>query len=223
VDGKYPVAWCEDDVLAVNGKPTLGIKINEEAANIAVFDLPFGITIPYHIVYPFQGDDVAVEVVVNTIDKVEKPAPTTVTVTVDGVATEYEIGAEVTLHAPQILKNGVNFFVFKNWVAEGVELTDATAQDITFVVPANDVVLTTNRYLHGDVDNNGKLTATDAILLKKLIKNPASLTEQQKATANGDVDLNGKVTATDYIAEKRKLKEKENYNYSKYEVVEVEA
>ena len=60
VDGKYPVAWCEGDVLAVNGKPTLGIKINEEAANIAVFDLPFGITIPYHIVYPYPGEGVAI-------------------------------------------------------------------------------------------------------------------------------------------------------------------
>ncbi|MBE6197781.1 MAG: hypothetical protein E7141_03780 [Rikenellaceae bacterium] len=58
VDGKYPVAWCEDDVLAVNGKPTTGIRISEEAANVAVFELPLGITIPYNIVYPYPGEDV---------------------------------------------------------------------------------------------------------------------------------------------------------------------
>ncbi len=57
---KYPVVWCESDVLAVNGKPTTSIRINEEAANVAVFDLPLGITIPYHIVYPYQGEDVAI-------------------------------------------------------------------------------------------------------------------------------------------------------------------
>ena len=60
VDGKYPVFWSEGDVLAVNGKPTTNIAINEENKSIAVFDLPLGSTIPYHIVYPYPGEDVAV-------------------------------------------------------------------------------------------------------------------------------------------------------------------
>ena len=55
VNGKYPVSWSEGDVLAINGKPTTGIAINEEDASVAVFNLPMGITIPYHIVYPYQG------------------------------------------------------------------------------------------------------------------------------------------------------------------------
>ena len=29
VDGKYPVSWSEGDKLAVNGKPTVSIAINE--------------------------------------------------------------------------------------------------------------------------------------------------------------------------------------------------
>ena len=61
VNGKYPVSWSEEDVLAVNGKPTTGISIYEENPSVAVFNLPLGITIPYHIVYPYQGEDVAVE------------------------------------------------------------------------------------------------------------------------------------------------------------------
>ncbi len=61
VDGKYPVSWCETDVLAVNGKPTLGIDIYEDTPNVAVFKLPMGLTIPYHIVYPYPGEDVVVE------------------------------------------------------------------------------------------------------------------------------------------------------------------
>ena len=61
VDGKYPVSWSEDDVLAVNGKPTTGITIYQDRPNVAVFNLPLGVTIPYHIVYPYQGESVAVE------------------------------------------------------------------------------------------------------------------------------------------------------------------
>ena len=60
VDGKYPVFWSEGDVLAVNGLPTTNIAINEGNKSIAVFDLPLGSTIPYHIVYPYPGEDVAV-------------------------------------------------------------------------------------------------------------------------------------------------------------------
>ena len=61
VDGKYPVSWCEGDVLAVNGKPTTSITISEEDSGVAVFELPLGITIPYNIVYPYCGDGVAAE------------------------------------------------------------------------------------------------------------------------------------------------------------------
>ena len=59
-DGKYPVYWCEEDVLAVNGKPTTKITIDESDRSVAVFDLPLGITIPYHLVYPYQGEGVEV-------------------------------------------------------------------------------------------------------------------------------------------------------------------
>ena len=61
VDGKYPVFWSEGDVLAVNGKPTTNITINEDNKSIAQFDLPLGTTIPYHIVYPYPGDDVVAD------------------------------------------------------------------------------------------------------------------------------------------------------------------
>ena len=59
-DGKYPVYWSENDCLAVNGKTTTSLKIDEANPAVAVFELPLGITIPYNIVYPYQGDDVVV-------------------------------------------------------------------------------------------------------------------------------------------------------------------
>ena len=60
VDGKYPVFWSESDVLAVNGEPTTKISIDENDKSSAIFDLPLGSTIPYNIVYPYPGEDVAV-------------------------------------------------------------------------------------------------------------------------------------------------------------------
>ena len=60
VDGKYPVFWSESDVLAVNGEPTTKISIDETNKSVAVFDLPLGSTIPYNIIYPYPGKDVAV-------------------------------------------------------------------------------------------------------------------------------------------------------------------
>ena len=61
---KYPVYWCEEDVLAVNGLPTTDIAVggrDGSAGNsVAVFDLPLGTTIPYNIVYPYAGEDVLV-------------------------------------------------------------------------------------------------------------------------------------------------------------------
>ena len=59
-DGKYPVYWSEGDCLAVNGKTTTSLKIDESNPAVAVFELPLGITIPYNIIYPYQGDDVVV-------------------------------------------------------------------------------------------------------------------------------------------------------------------
>ena len=56
--GKYPVYWCEGDVLSVNGKPTTGVTINQENKSIAVFGMPLDTSIPYHILYPYSGEEV---------------------------------------------------------------------------------------------------------------------------------------------------------------------
>ena len=56
--GKYPVYWCEGDVLSVNGKPTTDITLNEEDKSVAVFGMPLEASIPYHILYPYSGEEV---------------------------------------------------------------------------------------------------------------------------------------------------------------------
>ena len=52
-DGKYPLRWSEDDCIAVNGTPSVGIEIDELNASVATFS--FGdskIEAPYTIIYP---------------------------------------------------------------------------------------------------------------------------------------------------------------------------
>ncbi len=56
--GKYPVYWCEGDVLSVNGKPTTGITLNEADKSVAVFGMPLDTSIPYHILYPYSDEEV---------------------------------------------------------------------------------------------------------------------------------------------------------------------
>ncbi len=56
--GKYPVYWCEGDVLSVNGKPTTAITLNKDNKSIAVFGMPLDTSIPYHILYPYTGEEV---------------------------------------------------------------------------------------------------------------------------------------------------------------------
>ncbi len=58
-DGKYPVYWSEGDRLAVNGAPTTGIAIDADNKAVAVFEMPLSASIPYNIVYPYPGDEVA--------------------------------------------------------------------------------------------------------------------------------------------------------------------
>ena len=58
-DGKYPVYWCEGDVLSVNGEPTTNIEIDLSAggtrSSLAVFTMPVTTSIPYSILYPYEA------------------------------------------------------------------------------------------------------------------------------------------------------------------------
>jgi len=184
--------------------------------NVVDYDADYGIDVTYDAgnVINVDGEEVDLTVAIGEIAKVEPPVISTVTVTVDGVATEYEVGATVTLAAAEMFKADGKYYVFKNWTAEGVELSDATAKELTFVVPANDVVITSEGYLHGDVNNDGKVNALDSVLMIKVNKKIESAEGR-----NADVNLDGKISALDTIAMKKVIKK--NYDYEKnHEVVE---
>ena len=52
VGTEYPVKWCEDDVVAVNGTPSTSIELANEKGTAAVFTFSAEINRPYHVVYP---------------------------------------------------------------------------------------------------------------------------------------------------------------------------
>ncbi len=52
VGTEYPVKWCEDDVVSVNGTPSTSIELANEKGTAAVFTFGTAITRPYNVVYP---------------------------------------------------------------------------------------------------------------------------------------------------------------------------
>ena len=52
VGTNYPVKWCEDDAVAVNGTPSTSIEIANDEGTAAKFTFGASISRPYHVVYP---------------------------------------------------------------------------------------------------------------------------------------------------------------------------
>ncbi len=231
VDTIYGDVFGEGEALAngsiffgnnseVDSNITATGTIVELVFNVVDYDADYGIDISYEAgnIIDVAGEEVDVTVTIGDIEKLEKPVPTTAVVTVNGVATEYEIGATVTLHAPLLLKDGDKYFVFKSWTVEGAEAADTATQDITFVV-TGDATITTNRALHGDVDGNGKLNAIDMAKLKKFLNTGDG--DIDSIAANFDLGANGKVNAVD-MAKMKKCINSGEFDYSSFEVSEEE-
>ena len=51
-DAGYPVKWCDDDVIMVNGTPSTSIELTNEAGTAANFTFSAAINRPYNVVYP---------------------------------------------------------------------------------------------------------------------------------------------------------------------------
>ncbi len=117
-----------------------------------------------------------------------------VNITIDGVAAEYVIGEEVTFTADKlVVVDGVGY-VFEAWVVDGVEMADTAALEITFTVPANDVVIEKKTFIHGDTDGNGSVDAVDLLTMCTAVK-------AGECTPYVDVDFDGEITALDLLNE----------------------
>ena len=58
LDGVYPVTWCEDDVVAINGTASTGIEIKEEGKAATFTFGGNGVQRPFHVVYPAPAANV---------------------------------------------------------------------------------------------------------------------------------------------------------------------
>ena len=127
---------------------------------------------------------------------VEPPVePVSYTLTVDGeIIGEYEAGKEVTITA-----SVAEDYVFDAWTAEGVELADAAAETVTFVMPEANVTLTSVSYQIGDINKDGKINIADMYEMKTLI------VEAADATPLADIDGNGKLNLVDVYGLKKRI------------------
>ena len=54
-DGLYPVTWCEDDVISINGVPSTSIAI-ADGGKVATFTFNGSLAYPYEIAYPAAAE-----------------------------------------------------------------------------------------------------------------------------------------------------------------------
>ena len=151
-------------------------------------------------------------VCVNCGEEIEEIIPVirkTFFVTVNGEKTEYEAGASVKIELPVMTYSAEagKWFVYTDWKAEGVEASFVKGA-VEFTMPENDVVISSNSFMHGDANKDNKITALDVLALLKALKSAV-------IDDRFDVNLDGKVTALDKLALYKVLKGA--YDYSKYQ------
>lgn len=90
------------------------------------------------------------------------------TVTVDGVAAEYEVGATVSLNK-EFYRDGGLSYRFSGWTGDVDVLADATVGVTEFVMPAKNVTLNSTYIVVGDANGDGSVNALDANLMRRMI------------------------------------------------------
>ncbi len=124
------------------------------------------------------------------------------TLTVNGVSTTVKVGdvVEFTADAPvlEMVDDKQLCKVFANWVLESGNVEfDVESSKVSFVMPSEDVVISSETYYVGDLNGDGKVNNNDFIAIRKAI-----LFEDMSGIVNFDVngDGNAKVNNADFIA-----------------------
>ena len=110
------------------------------------------------------------------------------TATINGEAKQYAAGETVTLNAVAFYKDdAAKCHRFLGWT--GVETDNAA--ETSFVMPAHDVTVDAEYCIVGDITNDGKINAADAVQIKKIIVGSAA------RVSAADIDNDGKWNAGD--------------------------
>ncbi len=134
--------------------------------------------------------------------------PATYTQTLNGVESEVEVGTKVTISSELYVGDG---YAFDYWAVESDNVTlelDAEALENSYVMPSEDVVINSVKYLIGDVNGNGEVEATDLLELASAVKTGAEVDKYI------DVNNDGELAATDLLVLAQIIKG--TYDYSDY-------
>ncbi len=178
-----------DYVWEVVKEPTIdaiNIELSEE--DYAKTGAELNAAIKAALVKELFGDESELNLVLN-VKKADEESTATVAITVEDITvTSVTAGEPMSYEATVEIPAG-------EYAVEGAEDTLVLDEAIVIAVTGN--VTEELGVMYGDLDENGRITAQDAILTMQIFKRTISPTERQEIA--GDVDGNGRITAQDAI------------------------
>ena len=120
--------------------------------------------------------------------------------TINGAEYEYAAGEEVTITADAFYLDGNWGYRFDTWTGDVDAVADVKSSTTAFTMPAQDVTITANHYLIGDVDGSGVVDAVDAAAIIRMANGTMTPTLAGDITGTGVVDAMSAANIARYIA-----------------------
>lgn len=94
-------------------------------------------------------------------------------------------------------------YVVSQWTVDGVPVASNLTNTLTVSNLAASVTIGVSLTMYGDVNNDGKLSTTDIVMLRRFLAGLDTLSDLGKLS--GDYNNDGKITTTDIVMMRRKL------------------
>jgi hypothetical protein len=94
-------------------------------------------------------------------------------------------------------------YVVSQWTVDGAPVANNLTNTLTVSNLAASVSIGVSLTMYGDVNNDGKLTTTDIVMLRRFLAGLDTLSDLGKLS--GDYNRDGKITTTDIVMMRRKL------------------
>ncbi len=120
--------------------------------------------------------------------------------TINGTEYVYAAGEQVTLSVDAFYLDGNWGYRFDTWTGDVDAVADVKSSTTTFTMPAQDVTITANHYLIGDVDGSGVVDAVDAAAIIRMANGTMTPTLAGDITGTGVVDAMSAANIARYIA-----------------------
>lgn len=120
--------------------------------------------------------------------------------TINGTEYVYAVGEQVTLSVDAFYLDGNWGYRFDTWTGDVDAVADVKSSTTTFTMPAQDVTITANHYLIGDVDGSGVVDAVDAAAIIRMANGTMTPTLAGDITGTGVVDAMSAANIARYIA-----------------------